>query len=79
MRQQRCLLCGQEYPAGLHVMGCLICFPCEKRLLSATVEELPPRGQRLRLMSLYHQGGALEPCSRARRVRAGGAATAGDC
>ena len=33
MKEDSCILCGQAYPAGLHVMGCLICFPCEKRLL----------------------------------------------
>ncbi len=53
MNQQKCLLCGQEYPTGLHVMGCLICFPCEKRLLSAPVAELPRRGKRRRLLRLY--------------------------
>ncbi len=30
---EKCILCGQPYPTGLQVMGCLICFPCEKRLL----------------------------------------------
>ncbi len=33
MPGQKCILCGKEYPAGLHVLGCLICFPCEKKLL----------------------------------------------
>lgn len=34
MRQDRCILCGNPYPTGLQIMGCLICFPCEKRLLT---------------------------------------------
>lgn len=55
MKQQKCLLCGQEYPTGLHVMGCLLCFPCEKRLLNATVISLPKRAARLRLMRLYER------------------------
>jgi hypothetical protein len=41
MPGQKCILCGKEYPAGLHVLGCLICFPCEKKLL------LPDGVQRL--------------------------------
>ncbi len=33
MPGQKCILCGKEYPTGLHILGCLICFPCEKKLL----------------------------------------------
>ena len=33
MKEDACILCGQTFPAGLHIMGCLICFPCEKRML----------------------------------------------
>ena len=40
MKQQQCLLCGQEYSTGLNVMGCLLCFPCERKLLSATAAEI---------------------------------------
>lgn len=61
IKQQRCLLCGQEYPAGLHVMGCLICFPCEKRLLSCAETELPPRTARLKLVKLY---GGVSHCAK---------------
>lgn len=53
VKQQKCLLCGQEYSTGLHVMGCLICFPCEKRLLNATVEQMPKKRKRARLLRLY--------------------------
>lgn len=49
---QRCLLCGREYPAGLHVMGCLICFPCERKLLHPETTPIP-RPVRLRLNRLY--------------------------
>ncbi len=37
MLLERCIVCGKAYPAGLHILGCLICFPCEKRLLSNRV------------------------------------------
>ncbi|MDD3410202.1 MAG: sigma factor G inhibitor Gin [Eubacteriales bacterium] len=50
MKQQRCLLCGRESPTGLQIMGCLICFPCEKRLLASVSVT---RWQRARLMALY--------------------------
>ncbi len=33
-REEKCILCGGAFPAGLHIMGCLICFPCERRLLN---------------------------------------------
>lgn len=44
-----CIVCGQPFPAGLHVMGCLICFPCEKRLLWSIAPEKTRRG----LCALY--------------------------
>ncbi len=42
MKEDACILCGRTFPAGLHVMGCLICFPCEKRMLR---NALPPLGR----------------------------------
>lgn len=33
MEKERCILCGEAASAGLTVLGCLICFPCEKRLV----------------------------------------------
>ena len=45
----RCIVCGKAYPAGLHILGCLICFPCEKKLLENRV--FPFR--RRRLTKLY--------------------------
>lgn len=50
MVEETCLLCGKKYPAGLHIMGCLICFPCEKKLLSNRV--LPRRRRKLALLTL---------------------------
>lgn len=52
MKQQQCLLCGQEYSTGLNVMGCLLCFPCERKLLSGTAAEINRR-KRLNLLRLY--------------------------
>ena len=37
MEEQKCIVCGRAFPAGLHIMGCLICFPCAKMLLRGTV------------------------------------------
>lgn len=51
MKEETCLLCGRAFPLGLHVMGCLICFPCEKRLLHSAVT---PRRRR-RLCRLYER------------------------
>lgn len=45
MQKDTCILCGQAYPAGLHILGCLICFPCEKRLL-----RFPASGRTVRRM-----------------------------
>jgi len=52
MKQQRCLLCGQEYPTGLNVMGCLLCFPCERKLLSSTAASISRR-KRHQMLRLY--------------------------
>ncbi len=49
MTEDTCILCGRAFPAGLHIMGCLICFPCEKRMLW---NELTPL-RRKRLIRLY--------------------------
>lgn len=45
MEKETCILCGRPCSLGLHVMGCLICFPCEKRLVRSCVP--PRRGKRL--------------------------------
>lgn len=44
MKEQRCIVCGRSFPAGLQIMGCLICFPCEKRLLRAAAVPRRRRG-----------------------------------
>lgn len=53
MKQQRCLLCGQESPTGLHVMGCLLCFSCERKLLDSSSMRMMPRKKRRNLLRLY--------------------------
>jgi len=49
MKEDKCILCGKTFPTGLHVMGCLICFPCEKMLVHSI---MPPR-RRKRLCRIY--------------------------
>lgn len=48
----RCLLCGREHDAGLHIGGCLLCFDCERRLLAPSAA-LRLRRRRRRLLRLY--------------------------
>lgn len=33
MKGTKCVLCGQEYSMGLHILGCFLCFRCEQALL----------------------------------------------
>ena len=49
MDEETCILCGQRAPTGLSVMGCLICFPCERRLLRG----LMPAARRRALGRIY--------------------------
>ena len=51
MQIEHCILCGRATPAGLAILGCLICFPCEKKLLQ---NALPP-GKVRRLNALFPQ------------------------
>ena len=51
MQEEACILCGQRFPTGLQVMGCLICFPCEKRLMNGLIS---PESRR-RLCALYER------------------------
>lgn len=54
-KPQRCLLCGRGISrAGLHVMGCLICFPCERGFFTRETAPIP-RPVRLRLNRLYRE------------------------
>lgn len=52
-QHQSCLLCGKDYSTGLNVMGCFLCFPCERKLLSATAVQSISRRKRLNLLRLY--------------------------
>ena len=49
MKEEKCILCGRAFPTGLHILGCLICFPCEKQMLSG----LPIKRKRRRLCRIY--------------------------
>ncbi|MBQ2978192.1 MAG: hypothetical protein IJE17_11955 [Clostridia bacterium] len=51
MNEDRCILCGRSFPTGLNILGCLICFPCEKRLLQGGM----PGRKRKRLCHIYRQ------------------------
>ncbi len=56
MNEPRCLLCGRDFPTGLQIMGCFLCFPCEKRLMHTAASGLP-RPARRRLLTLYSPRG----------------------
>ena len=58
MEEETCIVCGRAFPAGLHILGCLICFPCEKQLLRGAAS----RQTRRSLGRLY-----AEPLLRARQ------------
>ena len=49
MKEETCILCRRPAALGLHIMGCLICFSCEKKLVHGAVPPL----RRRRLMKLY--------------------------
>ena len=51
MQEDRCILCGRAFPTGLHIMGCLICFPCEKKLLTSAL----PARKRKRICRIYQR------------------------
>lgn len=53
MEEVRCLLCGKTCAAGLHIMGCLICFHCEKRMLGSRASLRIPARKRRALSRLY--------------------------
>lgn len=53
MKEETCILCRRPAALGLHIMGCVICFPCEKALVRGAVSA--PR--RRRLMKLYRPAG----------------------
>ena len=57
MTKPHCLLCGREFPTGLSIMGCFLCFPCEKRLMRMPAGHTPPK-TRQRLLTLYCSRGS---------------------
>ena len=59
MQPQKCIVCGQTYSTGLHVLGCLICFPCEKKLLRPCAALSLPRRRRRALARWYTLGTAI--------------------
>ena len=53
MNEDVCILCRRPAALGLHIMGCVICFSCEKKLVRCATP--PPR--RRRLLKLYRPTG----------------------
>ena len=53
MKEDACILCRRPAALGLHIMGCVICFSCEKKLISSAAP--PPR--RHGLLRLYRPAG----------------------
>ena len=61
MEENACMLCRRPAALGLHIMGCVICFSCEKKLVKSAVP--PPR--RRKLLRLYRPAGQtahFAPC-----------------
>ena len=53
MKEETCILCRRPAALGLHIMGCLICFSCEKKLVHSSISPL----RRRRLLKLYRPAG----------------------
>ena len=53
MKEETCILCRRPAVLGLHIMGCLICFSCEKKLVHSSISPL----RRKRLLKLYRPAG----------------------
>ena len=53
MNADRCLICGRRAVTGLNILGCTICFPCEKRLVAGHCAPY----RRRRLAALYQKQG----------------------
>ncbi len=53
MDVNRCLICGRRAVTGLNILGCTICFPCEKKLVGG---RCAPRRRR-RLAHLFREEG----------------------
>lgn len=47
MENPKCVLCRRDYPTGLNIMGCFLCFRCEQALLHPRAAcRLSPRKRR---------------------------------
>ena len=53
MEKETCILCRRPAALGLHIMGCMICFYCEQKLVKSAAAS--PR--RRRLLKLYRPAG----------------------
>lgn len=53
MTESKCILCNKGFSTGLNILGCFICFPCEKKLLSQNAAERLRRAKRLRLAKWF--------------------------
>ncbi len=62
---QTCLLCGKASYTGLHVMGCLLCLHCERKLLRGQTVDLS-RVRRLRFLRWYGSGLKAQDCTQSR-------------
>lgn len=60
---QTCLLCGKASYTGLHVMGCLLCLNCERKLLRGNTADLS-RVRRLRFLRWYGGTRQMPDCAR---------------
>ena len=50
MKEEICIICRRPFPLGLHIMGCMICFPCERRLVRGSCGGK----RRRRLTRIFH-------------------------
>ena len=53
MKKDACILCRRPAALGLHIMGCVICFSCEKKLVKSAVPPL----RRRQMLRLYRPAG----------------------
>lgn len=51
MDVNRCLICGHRADTGLNILGCTICFSCEKKLVGSRCAPY----RRRRLVRLYRK------------------------
>lgn len=61
METTKCMLCGRPYPAGLNILGCFLCFECEKKLLHPRYASRLPSRKRRRLAQWALPNKSLAP------------------